>query len=200
MIMKTTLKLIIGVTIILAFLLGTVTYLAYSKIPPPDSNSTINKNSSSINPTSNPTISLPNASKVNSIQFNVSDAKQGGPIIGEGKTAYFAKNIGTSNLEIRTQSYNRPNGIQVTIINGVQKNAWYYENNDWKTYPSSLVNYSNLYQGPIQYYTDAIIANWTGSSNFTYTFEDQSGVYARVIISDIVINPSLPDSLFKPNN
>jgi hypothetical protein len=198
--MKTTLKMIIGVTIILAFLLGAVTYFAYSKIPLPDSNSTIDTNSSSISPTPNPTNSLPNASKVSSIQFNVSDAEQGGPIIGEGKTAYFAKNIGTSNLEIRTQAYNRPNGIQVTIINGVQKNAWYYEDNAWRTYPSSLVNYSNLYQGPIKYYTDAILANWSGSGNFTYTFEDPAGVYARVIISDIVLNPSLPDSLFKPNN
>jgi hypothetical protein len=56
-----------------------------------------------------------------------------------------------------------------------------------------------LYQGSIQYYTDAIIANWRGSGDLTYVFEDSAGVYAKVIISDIVVNPSLPDTLFQPN-
>jgi hypothetical protein len=197
--MQKTLKLIFAAVIITAFISSLIAYTTLSNNSNPSTNSPINQNAASIIPTLTPTTALPNASKISSVQFNVSDAEQGGPIVGQGKLGYFANNLGTSNLQIRTQAYDKPNGIQVTIINGVQKNAWYYENNEWKIYPSSLVNYTNLYQGPIQYYTDAIIANWTGSGSLTYTFEDPTGVYARVIISDIVINPSLPDSLFQPN-
>jgi hypothetical protein len=197
--MKKTLKLIFGAVIVIALLSGFTTYLILSNIPASESYSPINRNATSIIPAISPTNTSINVSEVGSIQFNVSDAEQGGPILGQGKLGYFAKNLGSPNLQIRTQAFDKPNGIQVTIINGIQKNAWYYEDNAWKTYPSSLVDYYNLYQGPIQYYTDAIIANWSSSGNFTYTFEDPAGVYARVTLSDIVINPSLPDSFFQPD-
>ena len=155
-------------------------------------------------PTNTPTTTIPAVSvqhvNITSIEFNVTDTDPSKAVVFGAKWSYYVKNIGTPYLEVRAE-YLTPSGLYITIINGEQRNAWIYKNGQWGQFPSHLINYDNIYQapiGPIQNYTNAIAANWTGSGNYIYAY-DTSKSTAKVTLSDIVINPALPESLFQPN-
>jgi hypothetical protein len=75
----------------------------------------------------------------------------------------------------------------VYIINGAQQKVWIYAAGQWIDMSGSFSEYWGTWEGAFEgYQTD--LSGWTGG---TYTSPD-----GTVTIHDIIVNPTLDDSLF----
>jgi hypothetical protein len=109
-----------------------------------------------------------------------------------GDYTYMAKNVGTSNMTIRIETTNTQNQSVIYIVDGAQKKAWYYSNGQWRDLSDAFNTQWTMWSLRLMEYTDNL-EGWT-SGDWTYinTNEEMVRVY------NIVVNPSLADSLFQP--
>ena len=107
------------------------------------------------------------------------------------KYTYYAKNIGTSNAMVRVEI---SDGISmIEIVNEAQQQAWVCENGAWTNATGSFSNYWSAINSGFAS-TKSELSNWSGSGSYTYT-DPTTGYSIRFY--NIVVNPSLPDSLFE---
>ena len=100
-----------------------------------------------------------------------------------------ARNIGTANMDIRVDMADI-----VYILSGSQREGWVYVAGQWMSFSDMGYNFDeqwNQYVGSLEQYT-GYLSGWTGGE-WSGTF---GGITYRIY--DIQVNPSLPDSLFRP--
>jgi len=120
-----------------------------------------------------------------SLQFTV-DITGGA---SEGTTNYYAKNIGTDNMMVRVEC--EYGGMTLTyIVNGAEQKAWADEGTGWVDLSDTFKDQWDLWAPTYQTYADQL-GTWT-AGDWTYTDGD-----ASVTISNIMVNPTLADSLFQ---
>lgn len=126
-------------------------------------------------------------SDAKSLQFTVK--KTGGSTVPI-EYSYYAKNIGGSNLDIRVE-YTSSSFNYVYIINGALKKVWVETNGQWldlsSQYQSQAASWGTTFD---DYRTFLLSCGGSGS----YTYHSTNG--ETVQYTNIVANPSLPDSLF----
>jgi hypothetical protein len=133
-------------------------------------------------PEATPTPS-PGVEGASSLQFSVEIT--GGA--SEGSYNYYAKNIGTDDMMIRVEI---PAYEFTYIVNGAEQKAWSNEGSGWVDLSSTFQDQWDVWQPTYQVYADELVS-WT-SGDWTYTDGDTT-----VTITDIMVNPTLEDSLFE---
>ncbi len=105
------------------------------------------------------------------------------------------KNIGTQDMMLRIEG-TLPGIDQdvIYIINGVQKKAWMYANNQWIDLSSEYTDQWNRWDSIWSGYV-ADLDNWSGIGDYSYT-DPSTGDTLRIY--DIQVNPQIPDSVFTP--
>jgi len=104
---------------------------------------------------------------------------------------YNVKNIGTSDMMLRLE-WTSSGVSYIYIINGKQQQAWTCINGDWTDLSASFSETWSDWNSTFAGYTSNL-AHWSGSGDYKYTNPDGS----IVRIYNVVINPSLSDSLFE---
>ena len=122
-----------------------------------------------------------------SLQFTVKTTGGSTPSV---EYTYYGKNIGGSNLDIRVE-YTSSSFNYVYIINGALKKVWVETNGQWldlsSQYQSQAASWGTTFD---DYRTFLLSYGGSGS----YTYHSTNG--ETVQYTNIVANPSLPDSLF----
>lgn len=126
----------------------------------------------------------------NSLKLNVAITSNG---MAQGSYLFYAKNIKTeNNFMIRVEETATDGTQSIYIVNAPEQKAWSYTNGEWtdvsSTYSSQYSTWYGTYHGYVQY-----LSMLTGG-NFTYTHGTDT-----YDISNIIVNPSLDDSLFTHN-
>jgi len=98
-----------------------------------------------------------------------------------------AKDIGSSSMRIRIEGTAAGYDF-IYIINGANQTLWVYAMGQWTDMSSSFSTYWDTWTGAFEGY-QTNLSGWTGG---TYTSPD-----GTVTIHDIIVNPSLDDSLFQ---
>ena len=135
-------------------------------------------------PTPTPTATPTGVADATSIQFTVEIT--GGD--SAGTYDYYAKNIGTTDMMIRVEI---PDYDFVYIVNGAEQKAWQNQGSGWEDLSSDFQTQWDIWEPTYQAYVDQL-ASWT-SGDYTYTASDG----ASVTIANIIVNPTLEDSLFQ---
>ena len=99
-----------------------------------------------------------------------------------------AKDIGSSGMKVRVEGTVAGQSF-IYIINGAQRKVWMYAGDQWIDMSEHFSEFWDEWASSFEEYRTEL-SNWTGG---TWTSPDGS-----VTISDIQVNPSLPDSLFQP--
>jgi hypothetical protein len=146
--------------------------------------------SSSPTATPAPTSTGVDVADASSLQYSV-DATSGG--VSQGSYTYYGKNAGTANFMMRID-YTDDTGAQgAFIINSAEQKAWSYSDGTWtdisEAYTMQYDTWNTLWQG----YVGSLSA-WNGIGDYTYSANGDS-----VRIYGVMVNPSLPDSLFTPS-
>lgn len=110
----------------------------------------------------------------------------------EGTYNYMAKNIGTDDMMIRVEIPIEGMDDLVYIVNGAQQKAWANEGTGWQDISDTFSDQWAAWKSTWDGYTGNL-ADWT-SGEKTYT-DPADGSMVRIF--DIVVNPSLADSLFE---
>jgi hypothetical protein len=136
-------------------------------------------------PTPTPTATPTGVADATSLEYSVEIT--GGD--SAGSYDFYAKNIGTNDLMIRLDI---PLGDMnfTYIVNGAEQKAWANEGSGWVDLSSTYQDQYDLWQPTYEGYVDQL-ASWT-SGDYTYTSGDST-----ITISGIMLNPTLPDSLFQ---
>jgi len=139
-----------------------------------------------------PTTSIGNA---NSYEYNATETSNTGAFVA---TLYYAaKNLNNSNIELLWVVTTPSTGTVEYIANGIQQTAWTNSNGQWTE--ASYGNQLNNIQLEAYGYTNLLSGYNNGSGTFDAKVpagEPDAG--NTVTFTNIQINPSLPDSLFKP--
>jgi hypothetical protein len=130
----------------------------------------------------------PGIEDATSLQYSVEIT--GGESAGTYK--YIAKNIGTDDMMIRVEIPMEGMDDLVYIVNGAQQKAWANEGTGWVDLSDSFSDQWDAWKATWDGYTGNL-ADWT-SGEKTYT-DPADGSTVRIF--DIVVNPSLEDSLFE---
>jgi len=105
--------------------------------------------------------------------------------------SYMVKNAETDNLMLRIEMESEGEEL-IYIVNGAQQKAWVYSDGEWvdlsDAFPSYWDTWSSAWEG---YRTNLL--DWTGVGDWTYTTPNGDSVR----IYDVLVNPSLADSLFE---
>ena len=105
-------------------------------------------------------------------------------------------NVATSNQKIRLTIYASESDQTgfTYILNSQNQAAWKNENGTWVSADYNELN--SLWGADWTQVLNQLKANWTGNGNvsFNNSFGD------NVTITNVVINPQLPDSTFEPAN
>lgn len=118
-----------------------------------------------------------------SLQFAVDVATE-----GETYTMTFkAKDIGSNNMKIRVEGTAEGQEF-IYIINGAQQKLWVYAAGMWVDLSDQFSDYWDMWSASFEGY-QADLSGWTGG---TWTSPD-----GTVTIRNIIVNPSLSDSLFE---
>lgn len=150
-----------------------------------------------INLSNSPTQSTPTTvgneiQQASSLEYTVT----GGDMGSSQNTTLYAKNIGSPDMMIRMDGVVQGvSGNFTFLINGVQNKAWWTPSLE-----VGLVSVSDFNMMITRYNSTFVrfqnrLAYWSGNGDYTYT--DSTGT---ITISNVVINPALPDSFFEPNN
>jgi hypothetical protein len=103
-------------------------------------------------------------------------------------------NVGTSNQKIRFTIYASASDQTgfTYIVNSQNQAAWKNENGTWVSTNYNELN--NLWGAEWTQTLNQLKANWTGNGNVSFknSFGD------NVTVTNVVINPELPDSAFEP--
>ena len=143
-----------------------------------------------VTPTPAPT---PDIQGATSIGFKV-NATMGG--INE-MHAFTAKNLGTSDILLRVDMIDAQGDSFVYLYNQTAQTLWIQYGGEWMDQSTEFASYWDGANGAIIGYTafdgykTELATNWSGSGDYDYTSgEDTFHIY------DIIINPSIEDSLF----
>jgi hypothetical protein len=112
--------------------------------------------------------------------------------------AFTANNLGTSDILLRVDETDAQGTQFVYVFNQTAQTVWASIAGDWMDLSADFDSYwTGENSGTIGYtaldeYMAKLDANWSGSGDYDYTSgEDTFHIY------DIVVNPSVPDSLFE---
>jgi hypothetical protein len=140
----------------------------------------------------NKLISLPSSGTVtvgsaSSLKFEVAITQNG---LSQGSYVFYAKNIKDNNNIILRVEKTTDLSQSIYIVNAPQQKAWSCTNDQWTDVSSAYsIQYSawyNAWHGYVQYLSLL-------SSGGSYSYTQDSTTYH---ITNIVVNPSLDDSLF----
>jgi len=142
--------------------------------------------------TSNPSTSGTgaNVAGASSLQFTVSVTNSSGG--SQGSYTYYAKNAGTSSQMVRIEWTDPSGGSFVYIVNGALQQVWVESGGQWTDLSSAYASQSSSWNSAFLGYKNSL-TGWSGVGDWTYT--DPNGDTVR--ISNVSVNPSLPDSLFQ---
>lgn len=135
------------------------------------------------------------AATATSLDFTVEYVIEGQ---GDATWRYRARNIGTSNLDIRIDYNIQGVGEFTYILSGSSQEGWVYASGTWMSYTQTGMNFNDFWDAwseGFNNYHQSLVDDWTGVQGWTYTVP---GV-GSVTYTNIDVNPSLPDSLFQPN-
>jgi hypothetical protein len=160
---------------------------AATPTPTPGGNPTPTTGASS---TPTPSVTGADIAGASSLQYSV-EVTSGG--VSQGSYTYYGKNAGTDNFMMRID-YTDDTGAQgAFIINSAEQKAWSYSDGTWtdisEAYTMQYDTWNTLWQG----YVGSLSA-WNGIGDYTYSANGDS-----VRIYGVMVNPSLPDSLFTPS-
>lgn len=132
-----------------------------------------------------------NVADASSLQFTTSITNSAGVL--QGSYTYYAKNAGTANMMMRIEMTDPSSGSNIVyIINGALQQAWMQIGGQWtdlsSTFTSELSSWDTTFKG---YQNN--LADWSGIGDWTYT----SPTGETIRISNVSVNPSLPNSLFE---
>jgi hypothetical protein len=131
-----------------------------------------------------------NIAGATSLQFTVSITNSSGG--SQGSYTYYAKNAGTTNQMVRIEWTDPDGGTFVYIVNGALQQVWVESGGQWTDLSSAYASQSSTWNSAFLGYKNSL-AGWSGLGDWTYT--DPTGDTVR--ISNVNVNPSLPDSLFQ---
>jgi hypothetical protein len=117
---------------------------------------------------------------------------------GDSTWRYRARNIGTSNLDIRIDYNIQGVGEYIYILSGSSQEGWTYAGGQWMSYTQVGMNFTDfwdMWAEGFDNYHQTLVDDWNGVQGWTYTVP---GV-GSVTYTNIDVNPSLPDSVFQPN-
>lgn len=121
----------------------------------------------------------------------------------QGTTAtvftWTAKNVGATDMVLRIDLMGGESGNYTYILNSGTQTAWLSSNGTWANVSSDFTNQWNAWVGTGKQWTlnlNALEMNWSGTGDYTYTTPSGNSV---IRIYNVVINPTLADSLFQPN-
>jgi hypothetical protein len=83
-------------------------------------------------------------------------------------------------------------GNYVIIINGATQQFWMETNGQWQDLSTEFASQWSTWKGTFDA-NQAVLENWIGAGDYSYTSPNGDSVK----ISNIAVNPSLPDSLFQ---
>ena len=127
-----------------------------------------------------------NVAGASSLQFSAD-------VTASGNTTtytYYAKNIGTSNAMLRIEGTSSE-GNFIYIINGAQQQAWIYADGEWTDLSSYFSDYWSTWNSTFTGFKSNLASHGSG-----YTYTDPS-TGDTIKIYNVVVNPSLADSLFE---
>jgi hypothetical protein len=148
-------------------------------------------------PTTEPTETqaVNEAATATSLDFTVEYVTEGN---GSATYRYRARNIGTSDLDIRIDGNIQGVGEVAYILSGSAQNGWIYTEGQWVSYTDSGYTDFNLFwdawAAGFNGYHQSLVEGWTGLQNWTYTIPGDG----TVTYTNVTINPSLPGSVFQP--
>ena len=112
--------------------------------------------------------------------------------------AFTVKNLGTSNIMLRTDETDAQGTAFVYLMNQAEETAWASIAGEWMDVSTDFNAYwSGDYSTLIGYtaldgYMTELAANWSGTGDYDYTSGDDA-----IHIYDIIVNPEPADSLFE---
>jgi hypothetical protein len=131
-----------------------------------------------------------NVAGASSLQFTVSVTNSSGGSLGS--YTYYAKNAGESSQMVRIEFTDPSSGNSVYIVNGALQQIWMESDGQWTDLSSAYASQSSSWNAAFLGYKNSL-TSWSGLGDWTYT--DPIGDTVR--ISNVSVNPSLPDSLFQ---
>jgi hypothetical protein len=174
--------LIVAIIVVVVVIGGIAVYVLYSG----------GGGEEEITPTPTPT---PNADveSATSLAFKVN-----GTIGGVNELyAFTAKNLGTSDILMRTDEFDVEGNAFIYQFNQTAQTVWASYSGQWSDVSSEWTSYwDGANSGVVGYtafeeYKTQLATNWSGSGDYDYSSSgDTFHIY------DIVINPSIEDSLF----
>ena len=110
-----------------------------------------------------------------------------------------AKNVNASNMMLLIDISGGESGNYTYILNQGTQTAWQCVNGNWTNVSNDFTNQWNTYVGEHKLWTTDVghlINDWSGTGNYTYVGSTTGGTHN---IYNVVINPTLADSLFQHN-
>ena len=136
----------------------------------------------------------PDVETATSLQYNADVSYQGATAT---VFTWTAKNVGASNMVLRIDLSGGESGNYTYIMDHGAQTVWWCNNGTWTDLSSDFTNQWNTWVGTGKQWTsnlDALTTNWSGTGDCTY-----EGATTTIRIYNVVINPTLADSLFQPN-
>lgn len=172
---------IIGIVIVAVVVVGVVVYWVM----------TSGGGGGGTTPTPSPS---PNVAGATSLGFKV-NATIGG--VSE-EYAFTAKNLGTSEIMLRVDEVDAQGNAFVYVFNQTAQTAWASVSGQWNDVSSEFASYWDGANSAVIGYTafegykTQLATNWAGSGDYDYTSGGDT-----FLIFDIVLNPTVEDSLFQ---
>lgn len=131
---------------------------------------------------------VPNVAGASSLQFDVIATVEG----VQEKYTFMAKNIGTPNLMMRIDQTDAQGSVFKYILNSAEQKLWVYYEGQWVEMSTQFSEYWETWKTAFDGYKSSL-EEWSGTGDYEYT--DNGNTFK---ITNIHLNPALPDSLFQP--
>lgn len=131
------------------------------------------------------------AANATSLQYQADITSQGATV----KYDFAGRNLGTANQTFRIDILGGETGNYSYILNAGDQTAWTAVNGVWTDISSEFLTQWDSWGAQWTANVNALGTWTTGSPDVTYNGSNGESI----VISNIVVNPTLPDSLFLPN-
>jgi hypothetical protein len=141
-------------------------------------------------PTPAPT---PDIEGATSMRFDVNATIDGALEIDK----FTAKNLGTSDVLLRVDQTDKDGLEFIYLMNQTGQTVWADFGTGFMDYSEDFATYWDntlIGNAALDSYMDALADGWTGTGNYEYTSNGNT-----FIISNIVVDPEIPDSAFQPD-
>jgi hypothetical protein len=129
-----------------------------------------------------------------SLQYNADVSYQGAtPVV----FTWTAKNVGAANMVLRIDLMGGASGNYTYIMDHGAQTVWWLNNGTWTDLSSDFTNQWGSWVGTGKQWTnnlDHLTTDWSGTGDYTYA---GSTTNTTIRIYNVVINPTLADSLFQ---